>query len=70
MGIAVGLRSAKNGLLHRTKSDLESFGYMIAADTVTPTLQLLFLVCGQKTTIRRQACLCHGRAGVSVTPFR
>jgi hypothetical protein len=32
--------------LHRNESDQKSFGYIASADTMTPTLQLLFLVCG------------------------
>jgi hypothetical protein len=41
-----GHKSATTGLLHRSESDQRSFGYMATADTLTPTLQLLFLVCG------------------------
>ena len=69
------LREAAQGqerLLHRSKSDLESFGYMTAADTVTPTSPIAVL--GMWHLRKRQYGANCGyvtrRAGVSVTPFR
>jgi hypothetical protein len=58
---------ATTGLLHRSESDQRSFGYMAAADTVTPTLQLCSWYVAQHGTNRGYVT---GHAGLSVTPLR